>query len=216
LVGPAGGPVAQAEAKYVQTAARTLGLRLLVFNVTPDTEITSVFATLVEHQVGAILMGVGPSVRAKQDQILSHAARFAIPTMFYNSFEARAGALLSYAPDVSEILRQVGAYTARILKGEKPADLPVVQPTKFEFVINLKTAGLETVPPSVQILARHLKLTRQGAHVLARQHPADDADLELPAEDTVGRFGLRFALGHTFSYARASPGQPSRTDAKPA
>jgi putative ABC transport system substrate-binding protein len=154
LTGP-DGPFSQKEAKYVQSAARTLGLRLLVFNVTPDTEITSVFATLVEHQAGAILMGVGPSVRAKLDQILSHAARFAIPTMFYNSFEARAGALLSYGPDPIEIFRQMGAYTGRILKGEKPADLPVVQPTKFEFVINLKTAkavGLN-LPPTLLAIA---------------------------------------------------------------
>src|SRR5262250_914426 len=68
----------------------------------------------------------------------------------------------------------------------------------------LGTARLETIPPSIQILARHLKLTRQGAHVLARQHPADDADLELSAEDTVGYFGLRFAFGHTFSYGELS------------
>jgi hypothetical protein len=68
----------------------------------------------------------------------------------------------------------------------------------------LRTASLETVPPGIQILARHLKLTRHGAHVLARQHPADDADFELPAEDTMGRFGFRFAFGHTFSYGELS------------
>ena len=94
-------------------------------------------------------------VEAKRDQILSHAARFALPTMFVRSGNVRAGGLLSYGPVLDEILRLAGAYTGRILKGEKPADLPVVQPTKFEFVVNLKTAkalGL-TIPPNLLALA---------------------------------------------------------------
>ena len=155
LVGQADSPLAQAEAKYMQSAARTLGLRLLVFNVTAETEITPVFATFVEHQAGAILVGGGVTVRARRGQILSHAARFALPTMFASSFEAREGALLSYGPDQGETVRQIGAYTGRILKGEKPADLPVVQPTKFEFIINLKTAkalGLN-LPPTLLAIA---------------------------------------------------------------
>jgi putative ABC transport system substrate-binding protein len=109
------------------------------------------FATLVEHYAGAILVGVGSAVRARRDQILSHAARFALPTMFYDSSDARAGALLSYGPNILDEYRKVGIYAGRILKGEKPADLPVQQPTKFELVINLKTAkalGLE-IPPTV-------------------------------------------------------------------
>jgi putative tryptophan/tyrosine transport system substrate-binding protein len=153
LLGPADIPFAQEEAKYTQSAARTLGLRLLVFNLTVDTEITPVFATLVEHRAGAILVSSGAvTVAAK---LLSQAARFALPTMFANSSAAREGALLSYAPDLVELYRQVGAYTGRILKGEKPADLPVIQPTKYEFVINLKTAkalGL-TIPPNLLALA---------------------------------------------------------------
>jgi putative ABC transport system substrate-binding protein len=113
---------------------------LLVFNITNDAEVTQAFAALVEQQAGAIIVGASVTVRAKRDQVLSLAARFALPTMFYNSFDTRGGALLSYDPDRSETARQMGAYTGRILKGEKPGDLPVVQPTKFEFVINLKTA----------------------------------------------------------------------------
>jgi putative tryptophan/tyrosine transport system substrate-binding protein len=130
-------------------------LRLLVFNVTADTEITPVFVTLVEHQVGAVLMSASAILIAKDDQILSHAARFVLPTMFFYSQEARAGGLLSYGPDLSEIYRQMGAYTGRILKGEKPADLPVVRPAKFDFVINMKTAkalGLN-LPPTLLALA---------------------------------------------------------------
>jgi putative tryptophan/tyrosine transport system substrate-binding protein len=139
----------------MRSAARALGLRLLVFNVTSDSEITPIFATLVERRAGAILVPGAVPVRARRDQILSHAARFALPTMFYNSFDTRAGALLSYGPDASEVFRQMGAYTGRILKGEKLADLPVMQPTKFEFVINLTTAkalGL-TIPPTLLALA---------------------------------------------------------------
>jgi putative ABC transport system substrate-binding protein len=139
----------------VQSAARTLGLRVPVFNLTADIEITPALAGLVEHQAGAILVGVSPALRAKHDQILSHATRFALPTMFYSSLDARAGALLSYGPEFREISRQMGAYTGRILRGEKPADLPVMQPAKFEFVINLKTAktlGLN-LPPTLLAIA---------------------------------------------------------------
>jgi putative ABC transport system substrate-binding protein len=148
-------PFAQGEAKYTQSAARTLGLRSLVFNVTADTEIAPLFATLVEHQADAIVVGSSPIVEAKHDQILSHAARFALPTMFARSYLAREGGLLSYGPDLSETFRQMGTHTGRILKGEKPGDLPVMQPTKFEFVINLKTAkalGLN-LPPNLVAIA---------------------------------------------------------------
>jgi putative ABC transport system substrate-binding protein len=148
-------PYDRAEARHVQSAARILGLRLLVFNVTTDTEITEAFAMVVEHQAGAILVGGPALVNAMRDQILSHAARFALPTMFFNSIDAREGGLLSYGLDINETFRQMGAYTGRILKGEKPADLPVVQPTKFKFVINLKTAkalGL-TIPPNLLAIA---------------------------------------------------------------
>jgi putative ABC transport system substrate-binding protein len=148
-------PYDRAEARYVQLAARTLGLRLLVFNVTADTAIAPVFATLVEHQAGAILVGGPALLNAMRDQILSHAARFALPTMFWTSFDAREGGLLSYGLDVNETFRQVGAYSGRILKAEKPADLPVTQLTKFEFVINLKTAkalGLN-LPPTLLAIA---------------------------------------------------------------
>ena len=139
----------------MQSAARILGLRLLVFNVTADGEITPVFTTLVEHQAGAILAGGSVTVGSKRDQILSHAARFVLPTMFSSSYGAREGGLLSYGPDPTETFRQLGAYTGQILKGEKPANLPVVQPTKFEFVINLKTAkalGLN-LPPTLLAIA---------------------------------------------------------------
>jgi putative ABC transport system substrate-binding protein len=160
LVPPADDPYSLAETRHLQSAARILGLRLLVFNittvnVTTDTEITRVFATLVEHQAGAVLVGGSVVGGTVYDQILSHAARLALPTMFAWSVSARAGGLLSYGLDFSETYRQMGAYAGRILKGEKPADLPVVRPTKVAFVINLKTAkalGL-TIPPNLLAIA---------------------------------------------------------------
>jgi putative tryptophan/tyrosine transport system substrate-binding protein len=155
LVGPADTPLNRAETGDMLSAADTLGLRLLVFNVTTDTEIAPVFTTLVEHQAGAILVGVSGVVDVRRDQIVSLASRFALPTMFFYSRDVRAGGLLSYSRDFIETFRQIGVYTGRILKGEKPSDLPVIQPTKFEFVINLTTAkalGL-TIPPNLLAIA---------------------------------------------------------------
>jgi putative tryptophan/tyrosine transport system substrate-binding protein len=112
-----------------------------------DTDIAPVFSTFAEQQIGAIVVGGGVILRAKRNQILTLAARFALPTMF----DTRAGAPLSYGPNFGELGRQMGVYTGRILKGERPADLPVVLPTKFEFVINLsvvKALGL-TIPETL-------------------------------------------------------------------
>jgi putative ABC transport system substrate-binding protein len=128
------------EARWMQSAARTLGLRLQVINVTADTEIAPIFATFADQQIGAVVMGAYVAVRAKRDQIVLLAARYTLPTMFPDVPGVRAGGLFSYGPVYNEVVRQAGASTGRILKGEKPADLPVVQPTKFEFVINLRTA----------------------------------------------------------------------------
>jgi putative tryptophan/tyrosine transport system substrate-binding protein len=145
----------QVETRLMQSAARTLGLNLQVINVTADTEIAPIFATLVDQQIGAIVVGTSVFLRAKHDQIVLLTARYGLPTMFAFGADVRAGGLLSYASDIIDVFRQAGAYTGRILKGEKPADLPVVQPTKFEFVINLRTAkalGFQ-IPPDVLALA---------------------------------------------------------------
>jgi putative ABC transport system substrate-binding protein len=146
----------QVEARLMQSAARTLGLRLEVIDVTADTELAPVFASLVEQQIGAVVVGTYVIVRAKQDQILTLAARYGLPTMFPNGLDVRrTGGLFSYGADLIDELRQAGVYTGRILKGEKPGDLPVVQPTKFEFIINLRTAkalGFQ-IPADVLALA---------------------------------------------------------------
>ena len=145
----------QAEVRNVQSAARTLGLRLLLFNVTTDSEIEAAFATLVERLAGAVLVSGSVQLVPRTDKIISLAGRYALPTMFVYDFGVRERGLSSYGPVVSEIIRLAGAYTGRILKGEKPADLPVQLPTRFELIINLKTAralGLE-IPPLLVALA---------------------------------------------------------------
>jgi putative tryptophan/tyrosine transport system substrate-binding protein len=167
LVG-ANAPYNQIETRHAQSAARALGLRLLVFNLTDEVpqfrdvvpsdlfpSVGAAFTALVEQRAGAVLMGSSVEVLFRTDAILSHAARFALPTIGTYSGQARAGGLLSYGPDGKGIWRQLGAYTGRILKGEKPGDLPVIQASTFEFVINLRTAkalGL-TVPTNLLVRA---------------------------------------------------------------
>jgi putative ABC transport system substrate-binding protein len=145
----------QAEARNVQSAARALGLRLLLFNATTESEIAAAFATLVERQAGAVFVGGSVQLIPRYDQIMSLAGRYALPTMFVYGSAAREGGLLSYGAVRGEGYRLAGAYTGRILKGEKPADLPVQLSTRFAFIINLKTARalrLE-IPPLLLALA---------------------------------------------------------------
>jgi putative ABC transport system substrate-binding protein len=149
LAGRADDSYTQTETRNVQTAARSLGLRLLLFNGTTDSEIATAFATLVGQHAGAVFAGGSTELDFKSDQIISLAASHALPTMFVLGHAAREGGLSSYGYLTSEAGRLFAAYTGRILKGEKPADLPVQLLTRFEFVINLKTAralGLEISP----------------------------------------------------------------------
>jgi ABC-type uncharacterized transport system substrate-binding protein len=153
LVNP-NNPVAEDETKDTEEAARTLGLRLHVLNARTDNEIDTAFATLVQQRAGALLVGSDVFLSSRKGQLIELAARYALPTIYYEREFAIAGGLLSYGTDFADSYRQAGAYTGKILMGAKPADLPVLQPTKFELVINLKTAkafDLE-VPPT--LLAR--------------------------------------------------------------
>lgn len=133
----------------------TLGRQLLVLNASSRSEIDMAFATLRQRRADALLVSADPFFSSRQQQIVALAGRDAIPTMYFNREFVADGGLMSYGNDVADAYRRAGLYVARILKGEKPAELPVDQATKFEFVINLttaKTLGLD-VPPALSARA---------------------------------------------------------------
>jgi len=145
---------ANSETEALQRAARALDLRLSVLNANVPDEVADAFAAMAGDRVGGLVVSADPSFLAQIDQFASLATRYKIPTIYAYRQQAAAGGLLSYGINVLDSLRTVGIYVGRILRGERPADLPVIQPTKFRLVINLKAAkhiGLE-VPPA--LLAR--------------------------------------------------------------
>jgi putative ABC transport system substrate-binding protein len=154
LVNPAN-PNAESAARDLQTAARVLGQQVLVLGAGTENELFAVFSDLVKQRVGALIVTADPFFTVNRRELLiALAIRHAIPTVYSNRETAIAGGMISYGASQGDSARQVGLYAGRILKGAKPADLPVLQPTKFELVINLRTAkviGLE-VPP--MLLAR--------------------------------------------------------------
>lgn len=155
LVNPANTNYTQAETRDLQSATHALGVRVLTVGAKSQADVAAAFATVVEQRVGALLIGADTYFFGVRDQIISLAARNAIPTMYFDSTSVAAGGLLSYGSDLLDANYQVGVYTGKILKGAKPANLPVMQSAKFELVINLKTAralGL-TIPPGVLAIA---------------------------------------------------------------
>jgi putative tryptophan/tyrosine transport system substrate-binding protein len=138
----------------VQTGAAALGLQIEVLSASTNRDITTAFTTLLQKRAGGLLVSPDPLFVSRHTQFVTLAARHAVPTINFDRAFAEAGGLMSYGTSLADHFRQVGIYTGRILKGEKPGELPVARPTKFEFVINLQTAqvlGL-TVPDS--LLAR--------------------------------------------------------------
>jgi ABC-type uncharacterized transport system substrate-binding protein len=147
-------PSVQTQLQQVHQAARVMGRQIRIMHANTEREIEMTFTTLVNEGAGAVVVTANPFFNSKRAQIVALAAYHRIPALFEYREAPLAGGLVSYGPSIPAIYRQVGLYAGRILKGEKPADLPVVRPAKFELVINLKTAkslGL-TVPP--MLLAR--------------------------------------------------------------
>jgi putative tryptophan/tyrosine transport system substrate-binding protein len=148
-------PDSATQLEDIEEAARSLGLQIRVVNASSEQDIDAAFVGLSQQGIGALVSGVDPFFDTRRNQIVALAAHYAVPTIYGQRPYVVAGGLMSYAPSFIEAYRQAGIYAGRILKGEKPADLPVMQPTKFEFVINLKTAkalGLK-VPVPMQLLA---------------------------------------------------------------
>jgi putative ABC transport system substrate-binding protein len=144
-------PDSIAELEQVQIAARSLGQRVQVVHATTEGEFDAAFETLAQHRVAALLVSTGGLFGNRPDQIVALAARHRLPAIYDRSLFPASGGLISYGTRFADVVRRGGIYVGRILKGEKPADLPVEQPTTFELVINLKTAkelGL-TVPQSI-------------------------------------------------------------------
>ena len=154
LVNP-NNPNTEADRRDVQAAAQATGQQLIILDVNSDRDIETAFATFVQRGAGALHAGAGAFMNSHRERIIALAARHALPTSYAQRETVVAGGLMSYGTSITDAYRQVGIYAGRILKGEKPADLPVMRGTKFEFVLNLKTAkalGLE-VPDRLLALA---------------------------------------------------------------
>jgi len=144
-------PDAESQVAEVQEAARTLGLQVHVLKVSSESDFDRAFATLVQQRAGALLVATDPFFFSRRDQLVALAARHAVPAIYQFRQFAVSGGLMSYGTRLTDSYHQIGVYTGQILKGAKPADLPVVQSARFDFVLNLKTAkalGL-TIPPSM-------------------------------------------------------------------
>jgi len=154
LVNPENVPIAARTLREVPEAARAIGLQLRILNASTKDEIEAAFVTLAGDRIEALFVAPDPFFISQRDQFATLTARYRIPVAYSTREDVEAGGLMSYGTDIREAYRQVGVFTGRILKGAKPADMPVLQSTKFEFLINAQTAkalGIE-VPNSIQLL----------------------------------------------------------------
>ena len=154
LVNPTNALTTESTLRDVHSAARAMGLQIEVVNASTSQEINAAFATFVRDRPDALFVGLDAFLNNRRAQLVNLASRHTLPATFANRDFAEIGGLMSYGSNIGEAYRQVGSYTGRILKGAKPTDLPVVQTSKFELVINAETARILhlTVPPS--LLAR--------------------------------------------------------------
>jgi putative ABC transport system substrate-binding protein len=148
-------PEAETVSRDVEVAAHAIGLQTHVLTASSESDIDAVFASLVQRRIGAIVVATDPFFTLHRDRLLALTARHRIAAIYDTREYAEAGGLVSYGTNIPDAYHQLGVYAGRVLKGEKPADLPVQQPTRFELVINLKSAkalGL-TVPLTLQVAA---------------------------------------------------------------
>jgi putative ABC transport system substrate-binding protein len=144
-----GTPTTDSERRDLLSGAQTVGQQIVIYDVSSDGDIKAAFASFASRRIGALLVGSGPFLNSQGQSIVAMAATQRLPAMYPQREHALNGGLMSYGTSITDAYRQAGVYAGRILKGEKPADLPVIQSAKFEFVINLKTAktlGLEFHP----------------------------------------------------------------------
>jgi putative tryptophan/tyrosine transport system substrate-binding protein len=154
LINPSNPTLAEPTTRDVGAAARTLGVQLHVASATTDNEIDDAFARLAEQRVDGLVIGSDPFFSSRSERLASLALRYALPAVYQRREFAVAGGLMSYGADTSDAYRLAGIYTGRVLKGEKPADLPVQQATKVELYINLKTAKTLGIPIPLPLSGR--------------------------------------------------------------
>ena len=152
LVNPTN-PVSEGDIEDMEDAARSVGQRILVLRAKNETEIGTAFATISQQRADALLVDVDAYFSAQRDQLAALAARYRVPASYNNRRYVEAGGLMSYGPNLDDANRHAGVYVGRILKGENAADLPVMQPTKFELVVNLKTARALGLDVPAKLLA---------------------------------------------------------------
>src|SRR6516165_1744934 len=155
LVDPVNATTTESTLKSLEAAARTMGIQIQVLNASTSREIDAAFATLVKEQPDALFVGVSPFLLSRRVQLAQLAARHAIPAIYQDREHAEVGGLMSYGASLGDAYRNLGAYAGRVLKGAKPADLPIVQSSKLELVINHPTARMLgiTVPPTLLSIA---------------------------------------------------------------
>jgi putative ABC transport system substrate-binding protein len=153
VLNPTFPPSAQ-QLKDIQEAARAIGVRLHILRASTDEEIELAFASITELNVPAFTIASDPFLLTRRDKIVALAARHAVPGMYFFRDYPLAGGLMSYGTDLADVYQQIGLYAGRVLKGDKPADLPIMQPTKFELSINLKTARTLGIEIPATLLAR--------------------------------------------------------------
>ena len=155
LVNPAEAVIANTTLREVESAARAMGLQIQIYKASSSAEINAAFGAMTRERPDALFISTGPYFSTRRVQLANLASRHAIPTISGARLHPEAGGLISYGTDRLSRFRQVGIYAGRILKGAKPADLPVVQSTKFELVINVETARMLgiSVPPSLLAIA---------------------------------------------------------------